>query len=224
MPLNPHSRLIFALSFSCAAHLLAGICFSTRLAFSSPRTVPYSAKIQVSLKTLQANQDKQEQPDPNENRTASFSTQAITQEIHARSAEASLSENVSPLPQEANQEDLFAPEFGLRAYLPVELLDEKPEIILDIPIDPADLRDFKEGGTAELILWISAAGLVDKVSDEHSTLQEEALERIERHFKAARFKPGKQGGQPVATILPIEVRVLSIEEKSIKKDPIPLKN
>ena len=212
MLLNSHRRLAFALALSCAAHLLAGMIVSSRIAVTRLDSLPRPTGISVSLPFQLPVEDQRNRSQPYENLATEFPAQAEVQANPDKLAKEPLAERVSLSPPAKQQPEWINPEFGLNSYLPVNALERKPEVTLDVPIDPADLRDFKEGGTARLVLWINSAGGVDKVSEETSTLRDEALERLETHFKAARFSPGTLGGHPVATMLHIEVRVLPIKE------------
>lgn len=94
---------------------------------------------------------------------------------------------------------------GWDAYRPSSQLDERPQVIADIPIDPPELRQHPEGGTMELTLWIGADGKVDDVTVGMTALPEVFVESAIRGFRSARFKPGLKDGAAVKSKLRIEL-------------------
>lgn len=91
------------------------------------------------------------------------------------------------------------------AYWPAALLDERPGVLLDIPADLVELKQFPDGGTMTLILKIGASGRVDAVEPQSSSLPDAFVAHTARAFYAAKFAPGKKNGVPVGALLKIEV-------------------
>ncbi|HRE18318.1 MAG TPA: energy transducer TonB [Rhodocyclaceae bacterium] len=96
-------------------------------------------------------------------------------------------------------------DFGVMPYLPANMLDIRPAVVIDIPADPENLREYDIGGEMIVTLWISATGAVDAVSAEYSNLPPGFQERALKHFYAMRFTPGKIGDKSVPTALRIQV-------------------
>lgn len=93
------------------------------------------------------------------------------------------------------------------SYLPASRLDERPEVIDDIPIDPPSLRSHPEGGRAVLVLWVGEAGTVDKIDEEYSNLAPAIAAEIRTNFYRARFRPGVIGGMATKSRMRVEVNV-----------------
>lgn len=97
-------------------------------------------------------------------------------------------------------------------YLPTSRLDEKPEIIDDVPIDPPTLRAYPKGGKVVLTLWIGEKGTVDKIETERSDLAAEVVTEIRTNFYRARFRPGVASGIATKSRMRIEVSVEALPE------------
>lgn len=129
---------------------------------------------------------------------------------------ASMPSRAVPRPHSSKQRELDI-DFGLLAYFPVEQLDQRPKVTVDIPIDPADLRELKRGGRAHLTLWINAMGKIDRVGIMDSDMPEEFNRRLVKHFLATEFEPGIKSGVPVPAFLKIEVKVLPLEDGPVRR-------
>lgn len=93
-------------------------------------------------------------------------------------------------------------------YIPSHQLDRSPEVVLDVPIDPPDLRGVAGQGKMVLTLWINSGGTVDHVSVEESDLNAVFEASTVKNFYAARFQPGIKSGMAVPTKMTIEVTYL----------------
>jgi len=97
------------------------------------------------------------------------------------------------------------------AYLPADTLTRRPE----------PLRDWDElawqlppqaNGTLVLELYISSAGVVDRVETLHSSSDELTDWATKRLFQGAAFSPGEFAGKPVATVMRIELDLSAIRD------------
>lgn len=102
-------------------------------------------------------------------------------------------------------------------YLPAQLLDELPEIIDDIPIDPPALRDRPEGGEAVLKLWIGEKGTVDRVEVESASLPPAFIDEIRTSFYRAHFRPGVAAGISTKTRMRVAVSVKPLTDERVKR-------
>lgn len=91
-------------------------------------------------------------------------------------------------------------------YLPVDGLDQKPEMIDGLPIDPPELRSHPEGGTLVMTLLINDAGFVDRAVLEKSTLPDPFVEATQQGMALVRFTPGIKNGHPVKSRIRLEIR------------------
>lgn len=99
---------------------------------------------------------------------------------------------------------------GWNAYLPAELLDEKPAVIADIPIDPPELRNHPQGGEIVLSIWIGSDGAVEDVTVEENSLPAVFAESAARGFRSAKFRPGRKAGVPVKSRMRVAVSYLPL--------------
>ncbi len=99
---------------------------------------------------------------------------------------------------------------GWDPYLPAALLDERPSVVVDIPVDPPELREHPQGGEIVLSLWIGADGAVEKIAVEENSLPTVFADSAVRGFQSAKFRPGKKDGRAVKSRLRVTVSYLPL--------------
>jgi len=88
-------------------------------------------------------------------------------------------------------------------YLPSEFLSK-----VATPTAEIDLQDIAApdaAGRLQLLLWIDPAGDVTQVDVETTEAPDWFTQQVRDRFKQARFEPGQRDGQPVASLMRIEV-------------------
>jgi TonB family protein len=91
-------------------------------------------------------------------------------------------------------------------YLPASELDAKP-----FPLKPVDLQMPKAGRGAEyygklkLNVFISAAGVVDRVEVAEATVPPAFRDSAAKAFSEARWEPARKAGKRVKTVKVVEV-------------------
>jgi TonB family protein len=94
-----------------------------------------------------------------------------------------------------------------RYYEPRELT-QRAKILREIDIFLGDLRDEPGSGKAIIRLWINENGTVDQTETESSALSKTFENAVLEQFAAARFRPAERDGQPVKSLMKIEVEIL----------------
>jgi periplasmic protein TonB len=98
-----------------------------------------------------------------------------------------------------------APRLPGRPYIPTEELDVRPLIMTHVmPEYPADIVSGARGRVV-LRLFISFDGTLDNVQVAHAEPRGVFDQAAVDAFARARFTPGKKNGEPVASLLLIEV-------------------
>ncbi len=104
------------------------------------------------------------------------------------------------------------------AYLPAARLDERPTVLVDIPIDPPELREHSQGGRLILTLWIGSDGAVENVTVDENSLPAVFAESAVRGFLSAKFSPGRKDGVAVKTRMQVAVSYLPLGPAA---EPVP---
>lgn len=107
---------------------------------------------------------------------------------------------------------------GWGTYLPAARLDERPAVLVDIPIDPPELRQHPQGGRLVLTLWIGSDGAVENVTVEENSLPAVFAESAARGFLSAKFRPGRKDGVAVKTRMQVAVSYLPLDSAT---EPVP---
>lgn len=124
------------------------------------------------------------------------------------------------LPQRRSTPALFGDSrLGWDTYLPAARLDERPSVLVDIPIDPPELRQHPQGGRLVLMLWIGSDGAVENVTVEENSLPAVFAESAVRGFLSAKFRPGRKDGVAVKTRMQVAVSYLPLDSAA---DPRPV--
>lgn len=134
-----------------------------------------------------------------ETQTPSGATAASPPHGEAVSA-TSTQENDKKAPEEEDTSVI-----SVDGYLASESLDQKPEMVDGLPIDPPELRSHPEGGTLIMTLLINDAGFVDRALLEKSTLPAPFVEATQRGMALVRFIPGIKNGRPVKSRIRLEI-------------------
>jgi len=88
-------------------------------------------------------------------------------------------------------------------YLPSEFLSS-----VALPTKEIELQDIaspEAAGRLQLLLWINQTGEVTQVDVEVSEAPDWFTQQVAQRFKQAGFEPGRRDGQPVASLMRIEV-------------------
>ena len=110
-------------------------------------------------------------------------------------------------PRPAQDRTLGSDLFPLPAprYYSTDQLTKRPQPIGAADLDTPEIRPILASGTIILKLWISSLGIVSSVDVEKSDLPEHFLKVAVEAFAQLRFVPGELNGQPVGTMMRIEV-------------------
>ena len=92
-----------------------------------------------------------------------------------------------------------------RHYLQARDLDVPPQVIIDVPVDPPELRRYPEGGQLVLELWIDELGRVVRTEAESGNLPAAFIDSARGSFAKSTFSPGLKDGRPVKSRLKVEV-------------------
>jgi TonB family protein len=91
------------------------------------------------------------------------------------------------------------------AYYTTDQLTKRPQPVVNAELDVAEIRPFVVSGKMILKLWINEFGAVADVTVETTELPEVFSRTAVAAFKGMRFVPGERNGQPVGTVMRIEV-------------------
>jgi TonB family protein len=91
------------------------------------------------------------------------------------------------------------------AYYTTDQLTKRPQPVAAADLDAAELRSIVASGKMVLKLWINESGVVADVTVETTELPEAFSRTAIAAFKDLRFAPGELNGQPVRTVMRIEV-------------------
>lgn len=91
------------------------------------------------------------------------------------------------------------------AYYPTDQLSKRPQPLVVADLDASEIRPIVASGKIVLKLWINEFGVVADVAVEKSDLPTIFARTAVKAFKAMRFTPGERNGQPVGTVMRVEV-------------------
>jgi TonB family protein len=91
------------------------------------------------------------------------------------------------------------------AYYPTDQLTKRPQPLAAADLDAEEIRAIVASGKMILKLWINEFGVVTDVVVETSELPQAFSRTAIAAFKGLRFLPGERNGQPVRTVMRIEV-------------------
>lgn len=114
-----------------------------------------------------------------------------------------------PQAQQSNALSFSTPEIG--GYLPSDALDQRPQMIEELPVDPPELRHLRQGGTLVMTLLIDESGLVIRALLERTDLPQAFVDATRQGMSLVRFTPGIKDGRPVKSQLRLEVRYRSLD-------------
>lgn len=90
-------------------------------------------------------------------------------------------------------------------YYTTDQLTKRPQPVASAELDAPEIRPIVASGTLVLTLWINEFGVVADVAVEKTDLPEVFSRTAVAAFKHLRFQPGERSGQPVGTVMRIEV-------------------
>ena len=90
-------------------------------------------------------------------------------------------------------------------YYPSARLTKRPQPTSTVDLNTPEMRLMTESGTVILILKISPFGEVVDVEIENSDISESVSRSAMEAFRRLHFTPGEIQGQPVASLMKIEV-------------------
>lgn len=90
-------------------------------------------------------------------------------------------------------------------YYTTDQLTKRPQPIAAADLDAPEIRPIVASGKMVLKLWINEFGVVADVEVERTELPEAFSRTAIAAFKGLRFVPGERDGQPVRTVMRIEV-------------------
>jgi protein TonB len=90
-------------------------------------------------------------------------------------------------------------------YYSTDQLSKRPQPLAAADLDAPEIRPLVASGRMVLELWINEFGVVTDVTVEKNELPEVFSRTAVAAFKALRFVPGERNGQPVRTLMRIEV-------------------
>lgn len=91
------------------------------------------------------------------------------------------------------------------AYYTTDQLSKRPQPLGAADLDAPEIRPIIASGKLVLKLWINEFGAVADVTVEKSELPGMFAQSAVEAFKGMRFTPGERNGQPVGTVMRIEV-------------------
>ena len=91
------------------------------------------------------------------------------------------------------------------AYYTTDQLTKRPQPLAAAELDAPAIRPIVASGKIVLKLWINEFGVVTDVNVEKTELPEAFSRTAVAAFKDLRFVPGERNGQPVRTLMRIEV-------------------
>ncbi len=106
-------------------------------------------------------------------------------------------------PQRAEGADLLP--LAAPVYYTTDQLTRRPQPLNAAELDAPQIQPIVASGKIVLTLWINQFGAVADIAVENSELPELFTRTALATFKDLRFSPGERNGQPVATIMRIEV-------------------
>lgn len=107
-------------------------------------------------------------------------------------------------PAERRAEEFVLPFPGV-AYYPASVLGVRPQLLTEFKLDLSGTGHIANSGKVILTLWVSPSGEPFRVSAEATDLPQDFVNIALAAFEQMRFKPGERGGEPVGTIMKVEV-------------------
>ena len=193
-------RLFACFALSCLLH--AGVIFTPYLGASSSAYQPAveggrkPAPARVLSVTLEAEKEK----------NSAFTVAAVPTD--GESMAASPTERASkeqPRPPLDRTEGVGLLPLPAPAYYTTDQLTKRPQPIGAAELDTPEIRPIIASGTIVLKLWINELGTVTSVDVEKSDLPEMFSETAVAAFRNLHFVPGQLNGQPVGTVMRIEI-------------------
>lgn len=203
-------RLLFALVLSCLLH--AAVVFLPLLGMSTRagRLAAEARKVSppvLEAQLVPAGEREQRGPD------AGIMSAAELRAQQPAADTISSAPNQPVAPQPAAGIDLLP--LAAPVYYTTDQLSKRPQPLAAAELDTPQLRAIVASGKIVLTLRINEFGAVVDVTVEKSELPEAFSRSAAAAFKAMRFTPGERNGQPVATIMRIEV---DYDDNRLKSD------
>jgi hypothetical protein len=107
-------------------------------------------------------------------------------------------------PAERRPDEFVLPFPGV-AYFPASALDVRPQLLTEFKLDLSGIAHVANSGKVILTLWVSPSGEPFRVSAEATDLPQDFVSIALAAFEQMRFKPGERGGEPVGTLMKVEV-------------------
>lgn len=95
--------------------------------------------------------------------------------------------------------------FPAREYYTTDQLTKRPQPLTVADLDAPEIRPIVASGKLVLKLWINEFGVVADVAVEKTDLPQAFSRTAVAAFRGLRFAPGERDGQPVGTVMRIEV-------------------
>lgn len=189
-------RLLAALALSCLLH--AAVVFLPFLGMSTmARQISSSGSGQAHTVSVVLVPPGAREQFP---ATVAASTQSVPHPAAAPPA----AESAQPASQARSEGSDRLP-IAAPQYYSTDQLSKRPQPLAAAELDAPETRAFVVSGKLALKLWINEFGMVVDVTLEKSELPEIFSRTAVAAFKALRFEPGERNGQPVGTVMRIEV-------------------
>ena len=190
-------RLLAALTLSCVLHgavvflpFLGQSAAETRLALKGKQSPPRVINATLEL--------------AGEHKFSAVNVPVATPTVPDQSApERAADEERPPTQQRAEGAGLLP--LPAPAYYTTDQLSKRPQPVAAADLDAEAIRPILASGKIILKLWINEFGRVADVVVETTELPEVFTRTAVAAFKGLRFVPGERNGQPVGTVMRIEV-------------------
>lgn len=190
-------RLLAALTLSCLLHsavvllpFLGEPAIETRLALKGKQTPPHVINATLAL--------------TGEHKFSAVNVPAVTQSVPDPSAPDRPADKEQPRMQQRAEGAGLLP-LPAPAYYTTDQLTKRPQPVAAAELDAAEIRPIVASGKIILKLWINEFGGVADVVVETTELPDVFSRTAVAAFKGLRFVPGERNGQPVGTVMRIEV-------------------
>jgi TonB family protein len=190
-------RLLAALTLSCLLHgalvllpFLGVSAIETRFALKGKQNPPHVINATLALE--------------GEHKFSAVNVPAATQSAADLSAPDRPADEEQPRTQQRAQGAGLLP-LPAPAYYTTDQLTKRPQPVAVADLDAAEIRPIVASGKMVLKLWINEFGVVADVVVETTELPEAFSRTAVAAFKGLRFVPGERNGQPVGTVMRIEV-------------------
>lgn len=190
-------RLLAALMLSCLLHgavvflpFFGQSAIETRFALTGRQTPPHVINATLAL--------------AGERKFSFANVPAETESVPDLSApDRPADEEQPPMQHRAEGADLLP--LPAPAYYTTDQLTKRPQPVAAADLDAPEIRPIVASGKMVLKLWINEFGVVADVVVEKTELPEAFSRTAVAAFKGLRFVPGERNGQPVGTVMRIEV-------------------